>query len=691
MKINKQNFRLVILALATLFSCYTGFAQDDGTEQPNDRPHNEEEGNEGSRYVYDVKLPESYDTLLCLVQVSESDSVLIPFVNFGSATLTGLNYTFELNNQTIGPLYWSGNVATDEVGFLSIPPFLNSTPGQITFTVFTENPNGATDENPTNDTSEVTVILGEVPQLPFTSVHSEICANDTLELGSNLPAAYSFYWQQFQDSARIQSVSDAGTYSVQAISQDGCSTDAQYMIDELPSPDPNWVDRDTFCLNESPQIEVSSEFTSFAWQGSGTVLNDSTFAPASSGPVSLQVVDSNNCTFSFDTLIQVSDQPGISYPRNEEFCEGDFALIKPAIAQSNSQLSFNWSDGNTSYSRKVGTPGIYKVTISNEYGCTKTDTVSVIENALPVTDIVGPDVFCSGEQIVVALNKIFTGYKWNTGNKSRTQTIDKGGLYTITVTDKNNCENIAEVFIEELKPRFDLGSDTVLCLGDALLVDLEDAGSDFSWSDGSRSSKRFISEPGEYSVTVTDSMCVFIDEFNVDEIQKPEVDFEFVAEDFSVYFNNTSINADSFLWTFKSGVFSNSENPVYVFSEIGSYNVRLQGFNVCGVESLTKGVSVGSISVLEHEIFDEFSLFPNPVLSDRVLNVSFSGYKGSQVYFRVHNSLGQLMMQERHSVSGEAAQLKLNLNHLAAGNYFITVSNPDESDRHETKQFVITK
>lgn len=690
MKINKLHIRLLFLTIAIMLSGHAGYAQDGGTEFPEDSPH-DNPGNEAGRLNYDVQLSEFYDTLMCLVHISESDSVFVPFTNAGNSTLTSLNYTYELNNQTYGPLSWSGNVETDEVGFLSIPPFINAQAGQIVFSLYTENPNGTADENPSNDSIVVTTTVGVVPQLPFTSIQSQFCANDTALLGSNLPAQYSFYWNQLQDSSRIQQVTSSGTYSVKAYSQDGCTTEAQYLVETLPVPDSKLTNQDTFCLNESPKIEVSSKFTSFSWQGSGTVLNDSTFIPASTGKISLDVIDSNNCSFSFDTLIQVANEPAVSYPGGVNFCSGDLAQISPAIAPGNSPLSFNWNDGNRSLNRMIKSPGVYTVTISNAYGCEKTDTVSIIENPLPVPAIVGPDAFCSGDEIVVASNKMFTRYHWNTGNKNRVQKIKEGGKYILTVTDHNNCVNTAEVVIDEMKPKFDLGSDTILCKGDALLVDLEGAGSVYEWNDGLQNAKRFISESGEYSVTVTDSLCVFTDTFHVDEITKPDVDFGFDVDDFSVHFSNFSINADSFMWTFEPGVFSTGENPSYIYNEIGSYTVKLKGFNACGYESISKNISVGSISVLEHHVLDDFIVFPNPVQTGSALNLKISGFKGSQIQIKIINALGQQMFEERSPVSGRTAEIKLNLKNLSAGNYFLLVSDPDISDKYDVKQFVISK
>lgn len=685
------HFRIIVLTVGMSLSFLYSNGQDQGDDFPPQDSTFNEEGSEDARYDFDVQLSESYDTLLCLTQVAENDSIYIPFTNLGNITLTQLTYTYDLGSQTVGPLQWTGSVETNETGYLSLDPFLNAGFGQITFTLFTESPNGVNDADPTNDTVEVTVTIGEIPQLPASLIHAQKCFNDTLEIGSNLPQSHSFYWHSNNDSARVQSVTEEGLYTVEALSFEGCTNEAQYFVEDYPAPDPNWIDRDTFCLNESPVMSVSNKFTSFQWQGSGIVLSDSAFSPVTSGIVSLQVTDTNNCTFTFDTAVHVSDQPGVTYPGKVEFCKGDFAQVNPAIAQGQLNFNYAWSDGNTSQARNIGSPGNYRITISDEYGCYKVDSLVVVENDLPEPKVAGPSSFCSGEEVVVASNKLFSNYRWNTGNRNRTQTVNSGGTYKLTVTDKNNCRNSTSFYIEEIKPRFSLGGDTVLCNGDALLIDLEGSGDEFNWNDGSQNSKRIISEFGVYSVSVVDSGCTFVDTFIVDDIDKPQVDFSFDVDNFTVYFRSSTTNADSIKWIFEPGQFSSKKYPDYTYSEIGTFPVELEASNICGKESIIRYVSVGSIGLMNHEIFDEFTLSPNPVASGDVLNIRLSGIEKSAVTLRVYNALGQLMLENKSSLDSHKTLVRLNLVGLAAGNYFITASSDEEPGKIETKQFVITK
>lgn len=671
----------LLFALSVVLSM-PNFAQVDYT--PGD-------GTETSNYDYDVELPDSFDTLLCLTEVSEGDSIFIPFVNQGAVTLNSFNYSYLNNGQLSGSFYWSGSVEKNGSGELVIPPFTNAAPGQIVLTLFTESPNGQPDQNTSNDTSIVTITIGEVPHLPFTSIQTDICINDTLTLGSSLPLGYNFYWSSLNDSTRLQRVNNSGVYSVNAYSSDGCSAEAVYNVHHLPAPNPQLTAVDSFCTNESPKISVSGKFKSYSWIGPGNVENDSIFVPNQSGNISLSVVDSNNCNFTFDTSIHVRDAPGVMFPNAVEYCEGDFAFIQPAISDDNTALDFLWSDGNLSSNRMLGTPGRYTVSISNDFGCRKVDTVDVTLNPLPQMSIVGPTRFCAGGEVAVAPDKIFSDYRWSNGSRNRTLVVDEGGIFTLTITDENNCSNSTSIEIEEIRPRFSLSGDTVLCSCDVLIIDLENKGEVFLWNDGSERAKRLITKEGFYLVNVTDGLCNFTDSLIISSIDKPEVDFEFKVDNFEVDFTNLSLDADSFLWIFEPHEYSNDTNPVYQFAEVGEYNVVLKAYNLCGSSATDKDISVGSISVLDHQQAGGVTVFPNPVSSKGVLNLNLESVPSNKIELRIYNNLGQMMHHDFINSSNSSLQTRINISQLAAGTYFLQVHDPANHSVIDTKQFVIIK
>lgn len=78
-------------------------------------------------------------------------------------------------------------------------------------------------------------------------------------------------------------------------------------------------------------------------------------------------------------------------------------------------------------------------------------------------------------------------------------------------------------------------------------------------------------------------------------IVRPEASFEVpfqVCVDSDLTINNTSCNANSYLWDFGNGETSTEPNPVISFDEAGIYNIILTASNQCGVDMFSANIQV---------------------------------------------------------------------------------------------------
>ncbi len=92
-----------------------------------------------------------------------------------------------------------------------------------------------------------------------------------------------------------------------------------------------------------------------------------------------------------------------------------------------------------------------------------------------------------------------------------------------------------------------------------------------------------VNGPG--GATANSSQVVTIDAL-------PTANFTFTVEDQTVTFTNNSTNATSYLWQFGDGQESTDFEPVYTYSEAGTYIVTLTAISHCG--SITKTFSVNT-------------------------------------------------------------------------------------------------
>ena len=98
------------------------------------------------------------------------DNSIVPIVelrNYGADPLTSV----DINYQTTGGVQvfsWTGNLTTGQTENVTLPA-INVNAGQITLDVFTSNPNGLTDDDPSNDDDNLNIIVQtSALALPFT-------------------------------------------------------------------------------------------------------------------------------------------------------------------------------------------------------------------------------------------------------------------------------------------------------------------------------------------------------------------------------------------------------------------------------------------------------------------------------------------------------------------------------------------
>jgi len=111
----------------------------------------------------------------------------------------------------------------------------------------------------------------------------------------------------------------------------------------------------------------------------------------------------------------------------------------PALPPAHTLL---WSTGATSQDIIVGPSAPdtkYWVEITNEFGCTASDTVTLTLNPSPTVDL-GPDrLICEGGTLTLDAGPDGTSYFWNTGENTRTIVVENDGEYTVLVTNSFSC------------------------------------------------------------------------------------------------------------------------------------------------------------------------------------------------------------------------------------------------------------
>jgi hypothetical protein len=147
-------------------------------------------------------------------------------------------------------------------------------------------------------------------------------------------------------------------------------------------------------------------------------------------------------------------------------------------------------------------------------------------------------------------------------------------------------------------PVITLGNDTLLCLGDSLILDAGNPGLGYSWSNGSSGQTIAVTDSGIYSVIVSNGGCKNYDSINVSfincallSIPGISVPDPSICEKFCVdYTDQSTNNPTAWLWTFDGAnpVTSTLQNPSNIcYSTPGVYDVTLTTTNVYGSVTTT--------------------------------------------------------------------------------------------------------
>lgn len=113
--------------------------------------------------------------------------------------------------------------------------------------------------------------------------------------------------------------------------------------------------------------------------------------------------------------------------------------------------TYSWAPSGGTMSSATGLKaGSYTVTVTDNNGCTLTDTITITQpTAIMLTDTVTSDTGnCNGWAEVMASGG--TGpytYSWNGGGTNDTISGKCAGTYTCTVTDSNGCSDVISVTI----------------------------------------------------------------------------------------------------------------------------------------------------------------------------------------------------------------------------------------------------
>jgi hypothetical protein len=323
-----------------------------------------------------------------------------------------------------------------------------------------------------------------------------LCERDKLVLRPGLANA-SFLWQ---DGTKLDSlvVIKPGGYWLQ-VKKQGCTVSDSITVGYKPVPILSLGPDTVICAGAPILINAADpSIKSYKWQ---TLQTSATLVVQQAGTYAVQVSGWNGCINSDTVEVGARPLPVFTLGNDTTLCQDDKINYRLNLADAR----YNWSDGSQLPSYTITQPGVYWLDVFVN-GCSKRDSITVLYKTRPAVKLGNDTIICEGSSSM--LNAFYPGasYKWSSGPTASSLKVNQPGKYSVAV-DFNGCIGRDTINIKyTYLPRFTLGADTMLCEGQAIILDAGTNNGHFLWQDGSARQTFNVTTPGRYRLLVTNDI-----------------------------------------------------------------------------------------------------------------------------------------------------------------------------------------
>ncbi len=320
----------------------------------------------------------------------------------------------------------------------------------------------------------------------------------------------------------------------------------------------------------------------------------------------------------------------------------------------------------------------YVVALTNMYGCTDYDTVTVYVVPLPGPQIQssGPLGFCQGNQVTLTAIDTTNGgatFLWNTSDTTQSITVSAAGVYSVIITDSNTCSSQSQVTVSVYGiPNIIAGPDTGFCQSTSIQI-CASGGLQYSWSPSFGVSDTTLACPTfgptssiTYTVTGTDANgCSSSDSVLIYLFPPPSIPV--ITQNIAVL---TSTPAATYQWYFNSNPIGGATNQSYTPTQNGTYYVVITDTNGCSAFSAT--YTINDVGIAETIATGGMSVYPNPSNGSFFIATDLGGQTAA---LEIITMTGQVVYTEQLDA---ARSIRKELNpQLADGTYFLQVTLAD--------------
>ncbi|NJN27533.1 MAG: PKD domain-containing protein [Cyclobacteriaceae bacterium] len=497
-------------------------------------------------------------------------------------------------------------------------------PGTYSIAIYVSNSSGGKDT-----ISDYLIIRIANKKTDFQYAQKEYCDGTTVEFLDQTEDAISWEWNfgdgDFSDNIQpVKTYKTPGIYQVMLKTTDtkGCVSSSIHNI-AIGNPFVNLNLAHDHCSNDSIKVSHNIEgFESYFWRfGDGEKLNSKypSYLMDKAGiyPLSLEVVDKNNCKKSFGKVSEVGVKT----------IKALFEIAGPATGCNELEVKFNnltegathylWDFGNGQTSTdknpviKYGS-GTFSITL-NAYNGSCSETF-VMTNAIQVHSLVATytidqEDICFPFKVELSDASINASeWSWDLGDgttskeRSLQHTFHRKPAKGITLQVKDQFGCSSKINIDSLQyyeTKFQVSKDHGCIPFEAVFKNNTPGSQNSFWDFGNgltsaeTNPATLFTEVGTYTVSlVTTSPTGCTDTTSMVDLMRIgniETDFSVsfpssLCSPLSATFTNQTTGADNYKWIFGDGSFSSAEHPSHIYTKVGVFDVQLISQNKLGCQ-----------------------------------------------------------------------------------------------------------
>lgn len=369
------------------------------------------------------------------------------------------------------------------------------------------------------------------------------------------------------------------------------------------------------------------------WSGSTYVNGAGSFNPIQNGTYTLTyTLGTGSCLTTDTRVVEVHDIPVVNAGLDGGVCEGSPYQLNGGVSSTSPSVSYSWD--NASYlddptigfaTANITSTTIFTLTAIDNYGCTASDAMTLTVEAMPTADFTHPATGCLNTIVNFTNNSAgSTDYEWSFGNGSNSMMEDGhtiysiGGTYLVTLTAYNSlgCSHSASDEIEIISaPQASFNTSVQSgCSPLDISFDNQTTGLNVSYTWNMGGNNYNIEDPAPYQFTAVDANTIheiILTATNtcgsnshsemVEVFPTPHAAFSMNLSSqcspvTTVFSNNTTGNADTYLWELGDGDTTTDPVPspkIYTTEDDSEdFLIKLYAYNSCGSDMYESIVTV---------------------------------------------------------------------------------------------------